>query len=129
MGTTLAFRNKKNLYQYWGKKITDQINADLGDHDFVVNLASNEYAKAVQFDNIEAPVYQVNFREYKDTKLTFVSFNAKRARGLMARWLIQNKVSDPKDLYSFNIDRYKFDPKHSDGNELIFTRSFKKAGS
>ena len=129
MGTSLAIRRKKNLYQYWGDKITDEINNDLKENDFVVNLASNEYAKAVNFKNIAAPVYQVNFKEYKDTKLTFVSFNAKRARGLMSRWLIQNEVSDPKDLYNFDLDRYKIDPKHSLGNELVFTRSFRKAGS
>jgi len=129
MGSSLAIRKNKNLYQYWGDKLTNSINEDLTENDFVVNLASNEYAKAIQFKNLASPVYQINFKEYKDTKLSFVSFNAKRARGLMARWLIENKVRDPKRLFEFNLERYQFDPEHSEGNTLIFTRTFKKAGS
>ncbi len=129
MGTRLPIRKSKNLYQYWGDKLTDAINNDLGEDGFVVNLASNEYAKAINMKLIKSPVYQINFKEYKDTKLTFVSFNAKRARGLMSRWLIQNKVDNPKQLFDFNLDRYQFDPIHSEGNELTFTRTFKRAGS
>jgi len=129
MGTKLTYRKNKNLYQYWGSKLTDSLNQELGKNDFLVNLASNEYAKAIQFKNVSAPVYTINFKEYKDTKLTFVSFNAKRARGLMAKWLIQNRVDDPQKMFDFNLDRYKFDPTHSTDNELIFTRTFIKAGS
>jgi len=129
MGTSLSFRKKKNLYQYWGTKLTDSLNQELKKDDFVVNLASNEYAKAIQFKNIEAPVYTANFKEYKDTKLTFVSFNAKRARGLMTKWLIQNRISDPKQMFKFNLDRYKLDAALSSDTELIFTRTFIKAGS
>jgi len=129
MGTSLSLRKKKNLYEYWGDKITNQINSDLTQNDFVVNLASNEYAKAIQFRDLHAPVYQINFKENKDTELSFVSFNAKKARGQMARWLIQNEVNEPNKLYDFNLDRYQFDPNHSTEKELLFTRTFKKAGS
>lgn len=129
MGTALSYRKSKNLYQYWGSKLTENLNQEMTDNDFLVNLASNEYAKSIQFKDITVPVYTVNFKEYKDTKLSFVSFNAKRARGLMTKWLIQNRVQDPKQLYDFNLDRYKFDPTHSSDRELIFTRTFIKAGS
>ncbi|MBT8219815.1 MAG: peroxide stress protein YaaA, partial [Bacteroidia bacterium] len=129
MGTSLKFRNKKNLYEYWGGAITEAINAELGDDDHIINLASNEYFKVLKPKKLNAPVYNINFKEYKDTKLTFVSFNAKRSRGLMSRWIIQNRINDIRDIYRFNLDRYQFDPAHSDEFNLTFTRTFKKAGS
>lgn len=129
MSTSLSYRKHKNLYNYWGSKLTDSLNAEMSDNDFVVNLASNEYAKAIQFKDIKAPVYNVNFKEYKGTDLKFISFNAKRARGLMTKWLIQNRIDDPSKLYNFNLERYKFDSALSSDKELIFTRTFIKAGT
>lgn len=124
MGTKLPYRKNKNLYEYWDSDIAENINADLKEQDFIVNLASKEYFKAVKPKMVEAPIYNIDFKEYKNGKLTFISFNAKKARGIMTKWLILNRVSLPAQLKDFDSERYQFDPALSTETTLVFTRDF-----
>ncbi|NNE29119.1 MAG: peroxide stress protein YaaA, partial [Saprospiraceae bacterium] len=91
MGTSLKIGRKKNLYQFWGDKITDLINEDLenSQSDFVLNLASKEYFKAVNVKKVTKPIINIHFREFRKGKFTMISFNAKKARGKMAQLIIK----------------------------------------
>ena len=124
MGTKIKIGRKSNLYEFWGTQITDLLNQDLKDtkSKFLVNLASQEYYKAVKEDLIEAEIIHCNFKEYKGDKLRFVSFNAKKARGLMAQFIVKNKIKTPEKLKGFNYEDYYFSEEHSSKNEFIFVR-------
>ena len=87
-----------------------------------MNLASNEYFTAVKKKALATGVIDVVFREEKDGKSRVISFYAKYARGLMARWIIQNRISDPSELSKFNLDGYQFDASGSTAQKLVFTR-------
>lgn len=124
MGTKLSTRRGKNLYEFWGDKITESINEELQSHKkkVIINLASNEYYKSVRPKILDAEVINVSFKEYKGEDLKFISFFAKRARGLMARYIVQNKVEDPEGLKKFDLENYQFSSEGSDENELLFIR-------
>ncbi|PCI34648.1 MAG: hypothetical protein COB60_06215 [Flavobacteriaceae bacterium] len=122
MGTKLKIRTKDNLYKYWGSKITDSLNEELEDGDVFVNLASNEYFKSVQPKNIKVPVITPVFKDYKNEKLKVISFFAKKARGLMVRFIIDNNIETVDGLKAFNSEGYGFDEKLSSDVELVFTR-------
>ena len=124
MGTRLDTRRGDTLYDFWGDRISKLINEDLSVGEGpVVNLASNEYFTAVKKKALATDVIDVVFREEKDGKSRVISFYAKYARGLMARWIIQNRVSDPADLSKFNLDGYKLDNSASNAQKLVFSRS------
>lgn len=124
MGTRLATDRGKNLYAFWGDRITAALNAEHRKRRVkaVLNLASNEYFKAVPTDRLEPRLVTADFKEYRDGKLKIVSFYAKRARGLLARYVIDRRVDDPEDLVDFAAEGYSFDPELSTPDRLLFTR-------
>ena len=122
MGTKLSFDNNKNLYEYWREKITNQLNLELSENEPVLNLASNEYFKAIDTKVIESDVYSANFKQLKDGNYKTIAIFSKKARGMMARYIIENNITDINSLKSFNYDRYVFNENLSSDKELIFCR-------
>ncbi len=124
MGTKLANERGKNLYEFWGDIITNEINKTLSENktNILVNLASNEYFKAINTDKLGGDVVDILFKENKKNVYRVVSFYAKKARGLMARYIIKNKLKNIEDLKSFNLDNYTFDSSQSSKNKLVFVR-------
>lgn len=122
MGTSIAIGTKKNLYEYWKKTITDALNKELENEELFINLASNEYFIAVDLKKLKVPVITPEFKDYKDGKLKMISFFAKKARGLMVRYIIDNNVETLEELKNFNYEGYAFDANLSSENKLVFTR-------
>ena len=124
MGTRLKTDRGNNLYQYWDQTITKDLNKDLKSigSNSVINLASNEYFKAVKKNKLKANVLTINFKEYRDGELKFISFNAKKARGLMAKYIIQNALTTQEHIKGFNTDDYAYDESLSTESEWIFVR-------
>jgi len=124
MGTKLENPRGANLYKFWGTKIADQLNADLASHDdtAVVNLASNEYFKAVDKKALGRDVITAKFLNIKDGEARALMYYAKHARGSMARWIMDNRVDRAEGLKDFNADGYKLDKAASTDSELVFTR-------
>ncbi len=122
MGTKLKVRTKNNLYQFWGDKITKALNDELSDGEVFVNLASNEYFKSVNPKVLKANIVTPVFKDYKNGELKIISFFAKKARGLMVRYIIENNIEKAEDLKGFNYESYAFDANLSTVNNLVFTR-------
>ena len=122
MGTSLPIGTKKNLYEFWKKKVTASLNSELQENELFINLASNEYFSAVDTKSLKAPVITPEFKDYKDGKLKMISFFAKKARGLMVRYIIDTNAETIDDLKQFNYEGYAFDANLSKGNTLVFTR-------
>ncbi|WP_293873387.1 peroxide stress protein YaaA [Flavobacterium sp.] len=122
MGTSLAIGKNKNLYEFWKKTITKTLNEELQKEELFINLASNEYFSAVDTKKLKVPVITPEFRDYKDGKLKMISFFAKKARGMMVRYIIDANVETIDDLKEFNYEGYAFDANLSKGNTLVFTR-------
>ena len=122
MGTKLKVANKENLYQFWGNKITEKLNEELTDNELFINLASAEYFKAVKPALLKVPVITPVFKDLKDGKLKIIAFFAKKARGLMVRFIIDHNIETIEDLKNFNYESYAFDENLSTANELVFTR-------
>lgn len=124
MGTKLSTRKGKNLYEFWDSKITNTLNEELENHKTktIINLASNEYFKSVKKKNLHADIIDIVFKEYKGDELKFISFNAKRARGLMARYIVINKVKSPKGLLGFDLEDYSYSAEGSTDSALLFIR-------
>ena len=124
MGIRLENTKGKDLYQFWGDVITDKLNAALqaqGD-DVVINLASDEYFKSVKPKTLDADIIKPVFLDEKNGKFKVISFYAKKARGLMSRFIIQNRLTKPEQLTGFNSEGYFFDEASSGKNELVFKR-------
>lgn len=122
MGTSLTIGTKKNLYEFWKKTLTEQLNSELNKDELFINLASNEYFSAVDAKKLKVPVVTPEFKDYKDGKLKMISFFAKKARGLMVRYIIDTNANTIEDLKGFNYEGYAFDANLSAGNKLVFTR-------
>ncbi|WP_421857699.1 peroxide stress protein YaaA [Oceanicaulis sp.] len=124
MGTRLKTPKGGNLYDFWGEDIADLLKSDLNGHpsQTVINLASNEYSKAAKLKSLGVPVISVDFKEEKDGQLRALMVYAKKARGLMARWIIENRIEDPQRLQDFNEEGYRFEPEGSTPDKLLFTR-------
>ena len=122
MGTKLSFDNNKNLYEYWREKITNQLNLELSKDEPVLNLASNEYFKAVDTKVLKSDVYSANFKEFKDGNYKTIAIFSKKARGMMTRYIIENNITDISSLKSFNYDGYDYHENLSSDKELIFSR-------
>ncbi len=124
MGTKFANAAGKNLYEFWGTTLNKAIQKDLdkSNAEALVNLASNEYFKAVKAKSLSHPVVTPVFKDYKNGQYKIISFFAKKARGLMARYILQNRIEKVEDLKSFNLDGYKLSKKLSTDNEIVFTR-------
>lgn len=126
MGTRLATEKGKNLYEYWGSQLAQYIN-----HHFeqkaesapiVINLASNEYVKAIDKKVLNAQMIDCVFQDQKGAEYKIISFYAKKARGLMLRYAIDHQIEDPEGLKAFDSDGYAFSPEHSSDTTLVFRR-------
>jgi len=115
MGTSLKTRRGKNLYEFWGKRITESLNDELHGFDspLVVNLASNEYFKAVKKPLLDAPLIEPVFKDEKQSGYKVISFFAKKARGAMARYLVENKATSADHLFDFTALGYQYSKKES----------------
>ncbi len=124
MGTALQTERGKDLYEYWGTRITDSLNADLARYrtKVLINLASKEYFMSVRTDELDAKVISPVFRDFNRGEYRIISFFAKRARGEMAAWLIRNKVTSVKGLRSFNGMGYEYSPAQSTTSSPTFIR-------
>ena len=125
MGTKMKNEKGKNLYEFWGNKITTSINAlaKKNNSKGIINLASVEYFTSVKTENLDLPVYSPVFKDFKNGKYKIISFFAKKARGSMARFVIQNKIKNPADLNKFNLDGYKYSKKDSSEYSPVFLRA------
>jgi cytoplasmic iron level regulating protein YaaA (DUF328/UPF0246 family) len=123
MGTRLKTGRKKNLYEFWDKKITELINNDLADSgsNIILNLASKEYFHSVKSDLLNGELYTVNFKENRNGVYKVISFSAKKARGTMSRLIIQNKITEVNDLKGLEVDGYTYNADLSSEHELLFT--------
>ncbi len=124
MGTRLPNEEGKDLYAFWGDQITDSINGQLKNlkSDMLVNLASNEYFRSVKAGQLHADIITPVFKDLKGDRYKVISFFAKKARGQMARYIIQNGITSVDDIQAFNIDGYSYNSEESDARELVFTR-------
>ena len=122
MGTKLENENGNNLYKFWGDKITNVLNEDLDEDDIIVNLASDEYFKSINKDKIKSNVITPVFKEFKNGTYKVIAIYAKKARGLMSRFLIERKSTSIDDIKLFNVDGYSFDNSLSKDSQMIFTR-------
>ena len=122
MGTKIAIGENKNLYDFWKKKLTDSLNKELKKGELFINLASNEYSSVVDIKSLKVPVITPEFLDSKDGKLKMISFFAKKARGLMVRYIIDTNAETIDDLKGFDYEGYQFDSNLSKGNKLVFTR-------
>ena len=122
MGTKFSCDGSKNLYEFWQKDITTELNRLLKKERVLINLASKEYFSAIDFKALKAQIITPVFKEKKGDDYKVVGIYAKRARGMFSRYVIDNKITDIENLKSFNIDGYKFIKKLSSENELVFTR-------
>jgi cytoplasmic iron level regulating protein YaaA (DUF328/UPF0246 family) len=122
MGTKLSIGESKNLYEFWKPTITRALNKELKEDELFVNLASNEYFSAIDVKALKVPVITPEFKDYKNGKLKIISFFAKKARGMMVRYIIDTNAQTIDDLKGFNYDGYQFDANLSEGNHLVFTR-------
>ena len=130
MGTKLANPRGKDLYAFWGEIITDALNAELAKQGkpLLLNLASEEYFKSVRPKKLAAPQIDCVFQDRKGNgPYKIVSFYAKRARGLMARFVIQNRIESVDGLKDFDLDGYRFESGASEGSKLVFRRDHREA--
>lgn len=124
MGTRLTTTKGTNLYQFWRDKITPSIHADLlrSGNNYLINLASDEYFKSLDQKTLHAVVIQIDFFDIKNGKRTFISFNAKKARGMMANYIIKNRINEPSALTKFDMDGYILDSNSSTDSHFTFVR-------
>ena len=125
MGTRLDTDRGKTLYAFWGERIADSLDHEVektGGQAAVLNLASQEYSKAVPARSLSVPIVSAHFKEYRNGDLKTIAFSAKKARGLMARFIVANRIDNPKDVRAFAEAGYRFDPRLSSTETLTFTR-------
>nr|WP_298930973.1 peroxide stress protein YaaA [uncultured Erythrobacter sp.] len=124
MGTKMANPRGKSLYDFWGSRIGEKLADDLNGHgdNTIVNLASNEYFKAVDTDVLPGKVIEASFLNVKDGEARRLMYHVKFARGLMARWIMENRIEKADDLRGFDAEGYRYDASASNENELVFTR-------
>tara|TARA_B100000686_G_C16716447_1_gene932327 strand:- start:838 stop:1611 length:774 start_codon:yes stop_codon:yes gene_type:complete len=124
MGTRLKTSNGKNLYQFWGEKLTLILNkqAKKLKTKYLINLASNEYFKVIDEKKLNPMILTPVFKDQKNGNYKIISFYAKKARGLMARYMIQNQIKNPEDLRKFNSEGYAYNESLSNTGDLVFTR-------
>lgn len=124
MGTRLATSKGSDLYAFWGGRLTEALNdlIDAQGHEAVVNLASNEYWRAVRGDDLKAEVITPVFRDWKNGQYKIISFFAKKARGMMARWIIQQRITSPTALSGFDLGGYRFASAESTPTSPVFLR-------
>ena len=123
MGTSLKGRGFKSLYDFWRDHINKFIGQELSNKSKVlINLASKEYFKVIDDNQLNATVIEPDFREFKNGEYRFIHVLGKKARGLMVRYIINNKISDPEKLKLFNLEGYSYNDRLTEGNKWVFTR-------
>ncbi len=124
MGTKLDNERGKDLYAFWGHTITDQLNADMKAQktDVLINLASNEYFKSVKKKDINGRIIEPVFQDEKNGKYKVISFYAKKARGLMAAWILKKGIKDPDKLVNFDVAGYRYCESESTADKPVFRR-------
>ena len=123
MGTKLAINGSENLYKFWSENITNSILDEMSSEDLLINLASNEYFEAFDKKKFNGRIVSPVFKDFKNGKLKIISFYAKKARGMMVRYIVDNKVSSYKELLGFNLGNYLYnEAETSDENFPVFTR-------
>ncbi len=123
MGTKYTNSRGKNLYEFWGDSITEKLNAQLGNKDVLLNLASNEYFKAVNKKTLNAQIITPVFKDEKNGQYKIISFYAKKARGMMAAFVIKNRIKKIEDIKAFDVAGYEFNEAASTSKEWVFTRA------
>lgn len=122
MGTKFPVGKHKNLYEFWRQKVTTALNDEMQDEELLVNLASQEYFKAIDTKVLKSPLVHVDFKEYKNGQYKTIAIFSKLARGLMTRHIVETNAKSIEDLKIFNAERYAFDANLSTENKLVFTR-------
>lgn len=123
MGTDLKVNRSNNLYEFWGDKITESLNDEIDEDEIVLNLASNEYFKSVNTKKLKGKLISPVFKDFKNGKLKIISFFAKKARGTMTRYVIDNEIKNYNDLLGFDGDGYKFSKEETKSTEKpVFIR-------
>jgi cytoplasmic iron level regulating protein YaaA (DUF328/UPF0246 family) len=123
MGTKLSNVKGTNLYQFWGGQLRESIETELSkDGGVLINLASNEYFKALQAKNLNARIITPIFKDWKNGQYKIISFYAKKARGLMSRYIIDHKIENPEGIQQFDSDGYRFSPEMSQSDDWVFIR-------
>lgn len=122
MGTKMPVGKNKNLYEFWKKKVTQALNDELKDDELFLNLASNEYFKAIDTKALKVPVINIAFKEFKNGDYKNIAIFAKLARGLMSRYIIDTDAKTINDVKGFNYERYGLSEELSSENELVFVR-------
>ncbi len=124
MGTKLPNKRGKDLYAFWDNMITDGLNADLesSQNGTLINLASNEYFKAIKARRLNANIITPIFKDEKKGTYKVISFFAKKARGMMVRFIVKNKIEDPEQIKQFNLGGYAFNQEMSSDKDWVFTR-------
>tara|TARA_R110000782_G_scaffold137616_2_gene230140 strand:+ start:61 stop:822 length:762 start_codon:yes stop_codon:yes gene_type:complete len=123
MGTSLKVGRKKNLYEYWGNRLTEHLNNEMEEGELLLNLASNEYYSALKLKNIQAEIITPIFKDWKNDKLKIISFFAKKARGSMVRYIVDSNANTLEDIKCFNLDDYEFSQEHTiKQSEPVFIR-------
>ena len=122
MGRPFQFDAYKNLYAFWKEKVTEQLNSELTENDFVVMCASTEYGKVIDRKKLKCPVVDIDFKEFKDGKLKTIVVYTKHARGLVVRYCAENNVKTLDELKAFNYEGYRIDEENSTDKKLLFVR-------
>ena len=122
MGTKFPVGKHKNLHEFWRQKVTTALNDEMQDDELLVNLASQEYFKAIDTKVLKSPLVHVDFKEYKNGQYKTIAIFSKLARGLMTRHIVETNAISIEDLKTFNAERYAFDANLSTENKLVFTR-------
>ena len=123
MGTKLAVNGSENLYKFWSENITNSILDEMSTEDLLINLASNEYFEAFDKKKFNGRIISPVFKDFKNGKLKIISFYAKKARGMMVRYIVDNSVSSYNELLGFNLGNYSYnEAETSDENFPVFTR-------
>ena len=124
MGRKIDTERGKNLYEFWGGQITEGINVQLKKlkSPYLINLASNEYFKAVKPKLLDGEIITPEFKDWKNGQYKMMGVYAKKARGQLSRFVIQNQITEPEAMKEFNVDGYGFNEEMSSGNKWVFTR-------
>jgi len=123
MGTKIKIEESNNLYEFWKKKLTNFLNDELEKNEMFVNLASNEYSSVIDKKSLKVKMTSPIFKDYKNGKLKIISFYAKKARGLMTRFILDNGINSENDLKGFDYGGYCYNEQESlNLNELVFVR-------
>ena len=123
MGTKLPVNGSKNLYEFWSEDVTKSIIDDMSPNELLINLASNEYFEAFDNKKFDGKIISPIFKDFKNGKLKIISFYAKKARGMMVRYIVDNNISSYNELLGFNLGNYSYNQAEtSDENKPVFTR-------